>query len=51
MSLFLQEKIGFLDIPRLVEAAVARQPAAAGDTLESVLEADQAARRFVLESI
>ena len=51
VSLFLQEKIGFLDIPRLVEAAVARQPAAAGDTLESVLEADQAARRFVLESI
>ena len=50
VSLFLQEKIGFLDIPRLVEAAVARQPAAAGDTLESVLEADQAARRFVLES-
>ena len=51
VSLFLQEKIGFLDIPRLVEAAVARQPAAAGDPLESVLEADQAARRFVLESI
>ena len=51
VSLFLQEKIGFLDIPLLVEAAVARQPAAAGDTLESVLEADQAARRFVLESI
>ena len=51
VSLFLPEKIGFLDIPRLVEAAVARQPAAAGDTLESVLEADQAARRFVLESI
>ena len=51
VSLFLQEKIGFLDIPRLVEAAVARQPAAAGDTLESVLEADQAARRFVLENI
>ena len=51
VSLFLQEKIGFLDIPRLVEAAVARQPAAAGDTLESVLEADQTARRFVLESI
>ena len=51
VSLFLQEKIGFPDIPRLVEAAVARQPAAAGDTLESVLEADQAARRFVLESI
>lgn len=51
VSLFLQEKIGFLDIPRLVEAAVAQQPAAAGDTLESVLEADQAARRFVLESI
>ena len=51
VSLFLQEKIGFLDLPHLVEAAVARQPAAAGDTLESVLEADQAARRFVLESI
>lgn len=51
VALFLQEKIGFLDIPRLVEAAVARQPAAAGDTLEAVLEADREARRFVLESI
>ena len=51
VSLFLQVKIGFIDFSRLVEAAVARQPAAAGDTLESVLEADQAARRFVLESI
>lgn len=46
VALFLEGKIGFLDIPRLVEAAMARQ-APGVVTLETVLEADQEARAFV----
>lgn len=46
VALFLEGKIGFLDIPRLVEAAMARQ-APGVVTLEAVLEADREARAFV----
>lgn len=46
VALFLEGKIGFLDIPRLVEAAMARQ-APGIVTLEAVLEADREARAFV----
>lgn len=46
VALFLEGKIGFLDIPRLVEAAMDRQ-ALGVVTLETVLEADQEARAFV----
>ena len=46
VALFLEGKIGFLDIPRLVEAAMDRQ-AAGVVTLEAVLEADREARAFV----
>ena len=46
VALFLEGKIGFLDIPRLVEAAMARQDPGVV-TLETVLEADQEARAFV----
>ncbi len=46
VALFLEGKIGFLDIPRLVEAAMDRQ-APGVVTLEAVLEADQEARAFV----
>ena len=46
VALFLEGKIGFLDIPRLVEAAMARQ-APGIVTLEAVLEADKEARAFV----
>ena len=46
VALFLQGKIGFLEIPRLVEAAMDRQ--APGEvTLEGVLAADREARAFV----
>ena len=46
VALFLQGKIGFLEIPRLVEAALDRQ--APGEvTLEGVLAADREARAFV----
>ena len=46
VALFLEGKIGFLDIPRLVEAAMNRQ-APGVVTLEAVLEADKEARAFV----
>lgn len=46
VALFLEGKIGFLDIPRLVEAAMDRQ-APGVVTLETVLEADREARAFV----
>lgn len=46
VALFLEGKIGFLDIPRLVESAMDRQ--AAGEvTLENVLAADREARKLV----
>ena len=46
VALFLEGKIGFLDIPRLVEAAMDRQDPGVV-TLEAVLEADREARAFV----
>ena len=46
VALFLEGKIGFLDIPRLVEAAMDRQDPGVV-TLEAVLEADKEARAFV----
>ena len=45
VAMFLQGKIGFLDIPRLVESAMDRQEA--GEvTLENVLAADREAREL-----
>lgn len=46
VALFLEGEIGFLDIPRLVEAAMDRQDPGVV-TLEAVLEADREARAFV----
>ena len=46
VALFLEGKIGFLDISRLVEAAMDRQDPGVV-TLEAVLEADREARAFV----
>ena len=46
VALFLEGKIGFLDLPRLVEAAMDRQDPGVV-TLEAVLEADREARAFV----
>lgn len=42
---FLAGKIGFLQIPQVVEAALDTVPRAAALTLESIQAADQAARR------
>lgn len=47
VELFLEEKISFLDIARLVEGALERVASKPADTLEDVLEADHAARQAV----
>ncbi len=46
---FLAGEIGFLDIPRLVERAMAHVTAGAASTLEDVFEADRAARAWAAE--
>ncbi len=47
VELFLEEKISFLDIARLVEGALERVASKPADTLEDVLEADRSARQAV----
>lgn len=47
VELFLQEKISFLDIARLVEGALERVASVPADSLDQVLEADGAARQAV----
>ena len=49
VSAFLDRRIRFTDIPRLIEHALERVPHSAGDTLASVLEADAAARSATAE--
>ena len=51
VGLFLEDKIGFLDIPRLVERALEQVPAADRPSLDDILEADQAARGAVYDSV
>ena len=48
VGLFLQERIGFMDIPRLVERALAQANPVKDYSLLDVLTADQAAREVVL---
>ena len=48
VRLFLVDKIGFHDIPRLVAEARAKVPVVQSPSLEEILEADQAARQVVL---
>lgn len=47
VDLFLKEKIGFLEIPELIEAALQNRQAAEIRSLSDVFEADAAAREFV----
>ena len=47
VGLFLKGKLGFMDIPRLVERALATVPVTQNPTLEDVLEADRAGRSLV----
>ena len=48
VRLFLVDKIGFHDIPRLVAKARAEVPVVQSPSLEDILEADRAARQVVL---
>ena len=48
VRLFLVDKIGFHDIPRLVAEARTAVPVVQSPTLEDILEADRAARQVVL---
>ena len=47
VALFLEDKISFLDIPRLVEGALDQVPAMGTPGLEDIFEADRAARQTV----
>ena len=48
VELFLQGKLPFLQIGDLVWEAMEAQPAGEADSLETILEADRAAREYVL---
>lgn len=48
VELFLQDRIGFSDIPRLVEQALNDVPQTAGPNLAQILEADRLARQSVI---
>lgn len=48
VELFLQGKLSFLDIGDLVAQAVEAQPVGSADSLSAILEADRAAREYVL---
>ena len=50
VGLFLDRKIGFSDIPRLVERALAALPQQRADTIGDVLAFDRAAREAVYSS-
>ncbi len=49
VALYLQDKIGFYDIYRLVSGAVERVPFVKDPSLEEILEADRLARLAVME--
>jgi len=51
VGLFLQERIGFCDIPRLVAAAREAVPVTDNPALEEILEADGLARRAVFDRV
>jgi len=51
VAAFLDERVGFLDIPRLIEGALEAVPVAEADRLETVLAADAAARAYVRRRI
>lgn len=49
VAAFLERKIGFMDIPRLIEAVLQEAHIPSADTLENVIAADEAAREAALE--
>ncbi len=50
VALFMQGKIGFMDIPKMAQAALEAQWPASGD-VQTVLETDRAARELVLSKV
>lgn len=48
VALFLKEKISFLDIGRLTDAAMNNQPGGEITCIQDIIEADKSAREFVL---
>ncbi|MDE6260777.1 MAG: 1-deoxy-D-xylulose-5-phosphate reductoisomerase [Oscillospiraceae bacterium] len=51
VALFLADKIGFLDIPRLVERALDQVPMVDCPTLEDIFDADRAAREAAHQAV
>ena len=51
VALFLDDKIGFYDIYKLVSGAVEAVPNVTEPTLEDILEADKQARAYVRKMI
>ncbi len=51
VALFLEDRIMFLDIARLVEKALEQVPVLDGPSLEDIFEADHAARRAVYNAV
>ncbi|MDF2840920.1 MAG: 1-deoxy-D-xylulose 5-phosphate reductoisomerase [Clostridia bacterium] len=49
VELFLNEKIGFMDIPRLITAVLEKHETLNNPTLEEIIEIDQWARKLTLE--
>ena len=47
VALYLEDLIGFYDIPRLVELAIEQVPVTQNPTLEEILAADRLARDVV----
>ena len=51
VALFLEDKISFLDISRLVETALNRVPVLDAPELDDIFEADRAAREAVYQCV
>jgi 1-deoxy-D-xylulose-5-phosphate reductoisomerase len=51
VQFFLDRRIPFTDIPRLIEDALDAHQGSSGTTFESVMAADTWARRFVLDKV
>jgi 1-deoxy-D-xylulose-5-phosphate reductoisomerase len=51
VSAFLEQRIGFLSIPALIEDALAARPVSPADSLDALLDADLRARRHVEQAL
>ena len=47
VALFLERKIGFMDIPEIIESAMKNHKTIASPTMEDIIQADLSAKRFV----